>query len=90
MYYQYELRKKEQDKKHYNAFLFFNKADMEFFDMLFTHLYDVDKTNRNKNVILYFGEDKKIIESIDKLSNKSPETVPILIIINNSKYNDKL
>ena len=34
MYYQYELRQKIIDKKIYNAFLFFNKADGEFLDML--------------------------------------------------------
>lgn len=90
MYYQYEFRKKEKEQKHYNAFLFFNKTDKEFFNMLFEHLFDVDKTNRNKNIILYFGEDKEIIQSIDKLSDKSPETVPIVIIINNSDYSDKL
>ena len=90
IYYQYELRKKEKDNKLYNAFIFFNKADEEFFDTLFEHLFEIDKTNKNKNVVIFFGEDKNIIKSVDKLYNKSKETVPILIIVNNSKYDDKL
>ena len=90
IYYQYELRKKEKDNKLYNAFIFFNKADEEFFDTLFEHLFEIDKTNKNKNVVIFFGEDKDIIKSVDKLYNKSKETVPILIIVNNSKYDDKL
>lgn len=91
MYYQYEFRKKEKNGKHYNALLILNKADEEFFDMLFEHLYEVDKTNKNKNVVIFFGEDKYIIKSFNKLYNKSKETIPILVIINNnSKYSDKL
>ena len=91
MYYQYEFRKKEKNSKHYNALLMLNKADEEFFDILFEHLYEVDKANKNKNVIIFFGEDKDIIKSCNKLYKKSKETVPILVIINsNSKYSDKL
>ena len=92
MYYQYEFRRKKKDAKIYNAFLFFNKADMEFLDMLFNHLYDIDKTNRNKNVILFFGKNEEIMISLNKLKEKSMETVPILIIINNNnkQYTDKL
>ena len=91
MYYQYEFRKKEKNAKHYNALLILNKADEEFFDMLFEHLYEVDKSNKNKNVIIFFGEDKDVIKSLNKLYKKSKETAPILVIINsNSKYSDKL
>ena len=90
MYYQYELRQKIKDKKVYNAFLFFNKADEEFLDMLCEHLYEIDHKNENKNVIMFFGEDNEIIKSINKLEEKSAETVPFLIIINNSNYDEKL
>ena len=90
MYYQYEFRKKETNNKHYNAFLFFNKADEYFLDMLFDHLYEVDRKNENKNIVMFFGADNDIIKSIDKLYKKSKQTVPFLIIINNSKYSDKL
>ena len=90
MYYQYEFRKKEKDKKVYNAFLFFNKADEEFLDMLFDHLLEVDNTNKNKNVVIFFGEDDEVIKCIDKLNDKSEETVPILIIISNKEYDEKL
>ena len=54
MYYQYEFRKKETNNKHYNAFLFFNKADEYFLDMLFEHLYEVDRKNENKNIVMFF------------------------------------
>ena len=90
MYYQYEFRKKETNNKHYNALLFFNKADEEFLDMLFEHLYEIDRKNTNKNIVMFFGADNDIIKSIDKLYKKSKQTVPFLIIINNSKYSDKL
>jgi hypothetical protein len=90
MYYQYEFRKKETNNKHYNAFLFFNKADEYFLDMLFEHLYEVDRKNENKNIVMFFGADNDIIKSIDKLYKKSKQTVPFIIIINNSKYSDKL
>jgi len=90
MYYQYELRQKIKDKKKYNAFLFFNKADEEFLDMLFDHLFEIDHKNGNKNVVIFFGEENEITKSINKLEEKSAETVPFLIIINNSEYDDKL
>ena len=54
MYYQYELRQKIKDKKVYNAFLFFNKADEEFLDMLCEHLCEIEHKNENKNVIIFF------------------------------------
>ena len=90
MYYQYELRQKIIDKKIYNAFLFFNKADEEFLDMLNEHLFEIDHKNGNKNVIIFFGEENEIIKSINKLEEKSAETIPFLIIINDSEYDDKL
>ena len=90
MYYQYELRQKIIDKKIYNAFLFFNKADEEFLDMLNEHLFEIDHKNGNKNVIIFFGEENEIIKSINKLEEKSAETVPFLIIINDSEFDDKL
>ena len=90
MYYQYELRQKIIDKKIYNAFLFFNKADEEFLYMLNEHLFEIDHKNGNKNVIIFFGEENEIIKSINKLEEKSAETVPFLIIINDSEYDDKL
>ena len=90
-YYQYEYRKKEKDKKKYNAFLFFNKADEEFLDNLFEHFKEVDVHNKNKNVLLYFGNEDTIIKCIDILYSQSEETTPILIIVKNkSKFSDKL
>ena len=85
-----QIRQKIKDKKKYNAFLFFNKADEEFLDMLFDHLFEIDHKNGNKNVVIFFGEENEINKSINKLEEKSAETVPFLIIINNSEYDDKL
>ena len=90
MHYQYESRKKIKDKKIYNAFLFLNKADEEFLDILFEHLYEIDIKNEKKNVIIFFGDENDIIQSINKFEEKSAETVPFLIIVNNSEYNEKL
>ena len=90
MYYQYESRKKIKDKKIYNAFLFLNKADEEFLDILFEHLYEIDIKNEKKNVIIFFGDENDIIQGINKFEEKSAETVPFLIIVNNSEYNEKL
>ena len=90
VYFQYEYWKKEREKKKYNAFLFLNKADEEFLDILFDHLFDLDKKNQNKNVVLFFGEGDDIIKSFDKLYKKSKETVPFLIIVDKSGYSDKL
>ena len=82
LYYQYEFRKKEKDKKHYNAFLFFNKADEEFLDNLLIHFFEKDKHNANKNVVLFFGnDDNEIKKCMDKLFSKSQETTPFLIIV---------
>jgi GTP-binding protein EngB required for normal cell division len=89
--YQYEFRKKEINNKVYNAFLFMDKTNEEFFDVLFGHLLEIDAKNENKNVIIFIGEnDEEIIKSLDKLYNKSNETVPFLIIVNNSNYSEKL
>ena len=68
-----------------------DKTNEEFFDVLFGHLLEIDAKNENKNVILFIGEnDEEIIKSLDKLYNKSNETVPFLIIVNNSNYSEKL
>ena len=90
IYFQYEFRKKEGNKKQYNAFLFLNKADKEFLDILFEHLYELDKKNENKNVVIFFGEEKDIIKCFENLNENSDETVPFLIIVDKSKYSDKL
>ena len=88
--FQYEYRKKERNKKQYNAFLLLNKVDEEFLDILFEHLFNFDKKNENKNVVIFFGEEDDIKKSFDKLYKKSKETVPFLIIVDKSKYSDKL
>lgn len=96
--YMYEYRineKKGNDKrfeeKSYNAFLFFNDDDKNLSHNLVNHLKDKDVDNRNKNVIIYFGEEHYIIDSITQLSKESPESIPFLIVVNNiCNYDEKL
>ena len=97
--YPYEYRKidkkfeNEQIKgKKYNAFLFFNEVNENFSKFLIEeHLHDMDVKNKNKNVIIYFGENKCIEESFDRLYEKSKGTIPFIIIIKNiSNYNEEL
>ena len=96
--YSYEYRKldkkigENQERKKYNAFLFFNEVDEIFSKILIEeHLYELDKKNENKNIIIYFGNDEYIKNSFDKLYKKSPESLPFLIIVkNNSNYCEKL
>ena len=66
--YPYEYRKLDkkfeniqtkEKEKNYNAFLFFNEVDEIFSKILLEeHLYDMDTTNKNKNIIIYFGENE--------------------------------
>ena len=67
--YPYEYRKldrelgnsEKKEKKNYNAFLFFNKVNQMFSKILLEeHLYDMDRKNANKNIIIYFGTSVKI------------------------------
>ena len=96
--YSYEYRKldkkigENKERKKYNAFLFFNEVDEIFSKILIEeHLYEMDKKNENKNVIIYFGEDEYIKDSFDKLYQKSPESLPFLIIVKNTSiYCEKL
>ena len=94
--YEYRINKKlKNDKrfegKSYNAFLFFNDDDKNLSHNLVNHLKDKDVDNENKNVIIYFGEEHYIIDSITELSKESPESVPFLIVVNNiCNYDEKL
>ena len=89
-YYKYEYRAKIHNNKKYNAFLFLQKTSRIFFDMLFEHFFKYDTKNNNKNVVLFFGQDQEIIRSYEELYNRSAETTPILIIVNNSNYSEQL
>ena len=80
--YEYEYRKNEKiqndkknEKKNYNAFLFFNNDNEKFSKNLVNHFKEKDVHNANKNVIIYFGNKNYIIDSIMELSQESPETV---------------
>ena len=87
--FSYEFRQKIKDDKIYNAFLFSNKIDEIFLQVLLTHLYDYDIGNNNKNILIYFGEDNLINEALNMLCEESQETLPFLIIINNTPLNDE-
>jgi hypothetical protein len=45
---------------------------------------------KKKNVIICFGSEKNIKESINELYNISKESIPFLIIINKNLYDEKL
>ena len=97
--YQYEHRKLDKNidnsqikRKNYNAFLFFNKVDETFSKILIEeHLYNMDRKNENKNIIIYFGQNKCIKESFINLYEKSKETIPFLILVTYvQNYSEKL
>jgi hypothetical protein len=96
--YEYEYRKIEKvqnaekkENKNYNAFLFFNNDDENFSKNLVNHLKEKDVHNTNKNVIIYFGDKKFIVDSIMEVSQESPETVPFLIVVDDiANYDEKL
>jgi hypothetical protein len=94
--YAYKYKKNEVSKeninKKYNAFIFWTKNHQKLSYTLIQHLYEKDKLNKNKNVIIYFGEDNSIVEELNKLSDESKEAIPFLIIINNNafEYDKKL
>jgi hypothetical protein len=94
--YAYKYKKNEVSKeninKKYNAFIFWTKNHQKLSYTLIQHLYEKDKLNKNKNVIIYFGEDNSIVEELNKLSDESKEAIPFLIIINNNafEYDEKL
>ena len=85
----YEFRQKINKDKIYNAFLFLNKIDETFLQVLLTHLYDYDIGNNNKNILIYFGEDNLINDALNILCEESQETLPFLIIVNNTPLNDE-
>jgi hypothetical protein len=85
----YEFRQKKNKDKIYNAFLFLNKIDETFLQVLLTHLYDYDIGNNNKNILIYFGEDNLINDALNILCEESQETLPFLIIVNNTPLNDE-
>lgn len=92
-YNQFEKKISDQIKgKKYNAFLFFNEVNEMFSKILIEeHLYDMDVKNKNKNIIIYFGENEYIKKSFDRLYKKSKATMPFLIIIKNIlNYNEEL
>ena len=55
------------------------------------HLFEMDTENENENIIIYFGENEYIKEAIDRLSKKSEEMLPFLIIVKNTSiYSEEL
>ena len=87
--FQYEFRQNTKEDKIYNAFLFFNKIDETFLDILLNHFLDYDIGNNNKNILIYFGENNIINEALNILCEESQETLPFLIIINNTNIIDE-
>ena len=75
----------------YNAFLFSNNVNQEFADILFFYLKEYDVHNKRKNVIISFGYENIILNSMIRLKSVSQESIPIVIIINrNFIYDERL
>jgi len=55
------------------------------------HFYIYDVKNKRNNVIVNFGSSEYIENSIKNMKNKSKESIPLLIIIDNvANYDKKL
>jgi GTPase Era involved in 16S rRNA processing len=75
----------------YNAFLFSNNVNQEFADILFFYLKEYDVHNKRKNVIISFGYENIILNSMIRLKSVSQESIPIVIIIDrNFIYDERL
>ena len=87
-----KLKNSQIKGKNYNAFLFFNEVNEMFSKILIEeHLYEMDRKNKNNNIIIYFGENEYIKEAIERLSKKSEEMLPFLIIVKNTSiYSEEL
>ena len=51
----------------YNTFLFSNNVNQRFADILFFYLKDYDVHNKRKNVIISFGYENIILNSMNRL-----------------------
>ena len=75
----------------YNAFLFPNIVNQEFADILFFYLKEYDVHNKRKNVIISFGYENIILNSMTRLKSVTQESIPIVIIIDrNFIYDERL
>lgn len=95
--YHYRILKHEVNynekkiKKNYNGFIFRNKIEQNFSDVLMQHFYKYDVHNKRNNVIVNFGSSEYIKKSIDNMKEKTKESIPLLIIIDNVvNYDEKL
>ena len=83
--------KEENVENIYNAFLFSNNVNQEFADILFFYLKEYDVHNKRKNVIISFGYENIIRNSMDNLKAASQESIPIVIFIDkNYNYDERL
>ena len=86
-----ENLKREKVEYIYNAFLFSNNVNQKFADILFFYLKEYDVHNKRKNVIISFGYENIIRNSIDRLKTVSQESIPIVIFIDrNYNYDERL
>ena len=87
----YKNLKGENEEKTYNAFLFSNNVNQEFADILFFYLKEYDVHNKRNNVIISFGYENIILNSMKRLKDLSEESIPIVIVIDkNFIYDEKL
>ena len=76
----------------FNSFIFPDiKVDESFSTVLSFSLYEFDRDNRRKNVIISFGNETIVKNAIEALYDKSSNSLPVLIFVDDLKeYNEKL
>ena len=75
--------------KIYNIYIFLNDVDEKFSDILMYYFYEKDNDNKKKNVIINYGGESFIIESINKLKQKSKKSIPFLIFVKGIPFYDE-
>lgn len=75
--------------KIYNIYIFLNDIDEKFSDILMYYFYEKDNDNKKKNAIISYGGESFIIESINKLKQKSKKSIPFLIFVKGIPFHDE-
>ena len=94
-FYEYRTLKFEyQDNgktkiKIYNIYIFLNDINGEFSDILMYFIYEKDIDNKRNNVIISYGGESFITESINKIPQKSKKSIPFLIFVKGIPFYDE-
>ena len=86
--FEYQNNGKTEIKK-YNIYIFLNDIDGEFSDILMYFIYEKDIDNKRNNVIISYGGESFITESINKIPQKSKKSIPFLIFVKGIPFYDE-